>query len=278
MTTAEAKPIVVETATTMIRTLDPIIIPKTQALLDRIGDDLSDAAELEIDSPNMAKIGQELAGRISTVHAAMDEERLALGRPLREAQTWANDGYRPALDKLDEVLRSLKGKLLKFDREQNERNRKLAQQAEADAKERQKIADQQAAEARGRATELIEEAAIARRLGDNEEADRLMQEAQHLDSSATEVVETAAMAATIPAGTGIVKTSGVKGSTKKWKGRMIDKQRALLVAANTPDKQNFFDLNEANLNAYAQLTKGQVPVPGFEFYEEDGLRVAKRPV
>lgn len=272
------KTMTTETAVSLIRTLEPIVIPKSQALLDRIGDDLSDAEDIEITNPAMAVIGQELAGKISTVLAAMDKERLEIGEPAREAQKWVNDGYKPVMTTLDTVLQSLKNKLLHFDREERVKQQKAQAIAEAAAKERQKVADQQAADARARAADLIEEATVARKLGDDEEADRLVAEAQQLDASATEVVETAALASTIATGSAVMKTSGVKGGTKKWKGRMIDKGRALLVAANQPDKHGFFDLNEAALNAYAQLTKGTVPVPGFEFYEEEGLRVAKRPV
>ncbi len=176
-----------ETAVSLIRTLQPIVIPKAQALLDRIGDDLSDAEDMDITNPTLASIGQELAGRISTVLAAMDKERLSISEPARDAQKWVNDGYKPVMDKLDGVLQALKNKLLVFDRAERVKAQKLADAAAEEAKARQRVADQQAADARARAAELIEEAQVARKMGDGEEADKLVAEAQHLDASAAEV-------------------------------------------------------------------------------------------
>lgn len=255
-----------------------IVIPATQALLDKVKFDLADASDLDVCSASMAEEAQEIIGRLATVHDAMDEERKKTAEPLRDGQAWVNNGYRPAIETLAQTILQLKDKLKGWNKVV------AARKAEAEAKERadrKKAADATAAAedtARGKARDLI---AKAQEQADPVQRHLLLAEAGDVVSAAVEAAGNAASAAVAPITTGI--TSGVKGASTKWKGRLVDAdpeamQKFLLCVVNRPELRECVRIDESGLNIFASLTKGKVHIPGIVFYEEDTIRTAKRPV
>jgi hypothetical protein len=259
------------------REFAPIVIPPSQALLDKIKDDLEEARELDVCSATMAEIAQELAGRISTVHDSLDAERLATTLPLREGAKWVNEGYAPTIETLAQVMVDIKAKLSAWNKKVAD-DRREAERVET--ARRKKAADEAAAVAnaeKAKAEKLLADAAAAEKAGDAQVAADLFTQAAVTMDAAREQATVAAQQIVAPMKTH-VGGSGVKGAGVTWKARVVNKQALVLAAANRPELMSMIDINESNLGAYARLHKGLVPMPGVEFYTEDVQRIGKRAV
>jgi len=68
------------------------------------------------------------------------------------------------------------------------------------------------------------------------------------------------------------KVKGVSYRTK-WKARVVDLGETIEAAATQELPKSFLVIDESKLNAFASSTKGNVPVPGVEFYEEKIIAV-----
>lgn len=265
------------TAVVNRREFAPIVIPDGQILVDAIKEDLEEASDFDVCSEMMAGIAQQMAGRIATVIDELDEQRLAATLPLRDGQKWVNDGYNATIDSLKGTVADLKTKLTAW-------NKKVAADRAAAEKvereRREKVAREAAAVAeaeRQAAVKLLADADALAATGNTQAASDLFDQATVKMDTARETLAASQQAQAAPVRTN-VGGSGVKGASKTWKARVLDKQKLVLAAANRPEFMAMVDINEANLNAYAKLHKGLVPIPGVEFYEEDVQRVSKRPV
>jgi uncharacterized phage infection (PIP) family protein YhgE len=56
--------------------------------------------------------------------------------------------------------------------------------------------------------------------------------------------------------------------TKRWKGRGVDKMKAVKFIALNPQYLNLLTFDDPAINSMARSMKGQSPVPGIEFFEE----------
>lgn len=84
-------------------------------------------------------------------------------------------------------------------------------------------------------------------------------EAQGLGELAAMVVSAAPVAET--------KLDGI-GSRKAWKARLIDKAAFVRAALDRPDLMALIEVSESGLNKVAAATKGSIPIPGAEVYED----------
>lgn len=255
----------------------PIVIPDGQSLINEVSDDILDAKDFDVCSETMAEIAQESAGRIATVIDKLDSDRLASTLQLREGQKTVNDGYNSAIDVLKDAVTLYKNKLTAWNK-QVAADKAAAEKQIRESREKQQREAAAVAEAERLAAEkMMADANALAAAGNTEAASDLFDQATTKMETSRETLNTAAQAAAAPIRTG-VGASGVKGASKTWKARVLDKQKLVLAAANRPELMAMVDINEANLNAYAKLHKGLVPMPGVEFYEEDVQRVSKRPV
>lgn len=262
------------------RQLAPVIRPRTQELLQKVQSDINDAEALVIDSAFMAQIAQESNGRLATVESEVDTERLERGKPLRDAQKWLNDGFSQALGSIAGARAMYTAKLLKWNRDERERERKAAEAAEALRREEAQAAAQR------------EAAALA-------EADRIALEASALQESAPSVAgamvasaqiaadqaRTAAAAAAVRvlAPLPLAVGSGVKGAGETWKARVTNKKEGIIAIAKqlmAGDESNIdlLHFNESNLNKKAALEKNHLNLPGITAYPDETLRTRKRAV
>lgn len=256
------------TEVSLRREFTALVIPDLQAEVDSIKNDLADARDIDICSTEMAVEAQAIIGRILKVHDELDDKRLIGTKPLRDATKWYNDGFASTLDTLKGVTDGVKEKLHAWNRVVAERKR--VADAEAAKKQREAAAkvESEAKAQREEAERLQAQATALAATGDKAGAQDLFEAAGAAMDGARDTAAIAASVATAPIRTGVA-SSGVKGARKVWKCRIIDKQRALLIAANRPEFRGMFDENETFLNALAKTNQGNVEVPGLEFYEDD---------
>lgn len=257
-----------------------ITLPDSQHLVDAVSDDLGNVKEIEIDSDTMADMLRESVGRLATVEGKLSAECLATTKPLRDGADWVRSGYRPVLDALDAGIKLGKDKLTEWNRkvriaaEQQRlaaevKQRQEAQAAEAKAEEQRKEAGRLAAEAMMTAAP--------------EKAAALIEQAQATADSAQQMAQHAANLANAPVVTPVV-FAPVKGATKTWKGRVVNRMAIHHEIAKLMDAgkhaeaielDELFDFNEAKLNAIARIQKNNLRVPGCVAYETESVRTGK---
>jgi len=255
-----------------------IVLPTTQQLLDKIAVDLEEAPSFVVDSADMAAIAVETAGRFATVRDAMDKERLATTAPLRGAVGKINAGYNEAIDRITSAEKSMKAKIVEWNRKVERERREAEECARAEAKKR---AAEEAAAARAKEQEaqrLAEAAQAAAKAGDADKAADLIQQAQAQADAARQAEVAAQVSATAP-----VVVSGarsVKGATETWKARVTDKSALIqhiagMLAKGDLSLLDVLEVKESSLHALAKIQKTNMKVPGVEAYIEEGLSVRK---
>lgn len=246
-----------------------ITIPDLQKEIDAIKGDLADARDIDVCSAAMAEEAQQLGGRILTLHDKLDAQRLEKTKPLREGAAWVNDGFAPTLATLKGVSDDIKEKLRGWNKIVAERKREADLAAAKKQREAAALVEAEAKKQREEAERLQAEAAAAAAKGDAAAAQDLFEAAGAAMDGARDTAAVAHAVATAPIQTMRGGGSGVKGARKVWKCRVIDKAKALLVAANRPEMRGLFDANETFLNALAKTNQNTIEIPGLEFYEED---------
>ena len=152
--------------------------------------------------------------------------------------------FKPDLDKYLKAEKLLKGAILKYQLEQ-EQIRRI---------EQEKVRKRIQAEEEKRRKELIEQAERAAAKGNFAKADLKTQEAEEVHKPVPILPET-------PKVDGIIEV-------KTWKARPAN------GAAEYDKKlipEGFLLVNEKLLNEAARSTKGLVPIPGVEFYQETSI-------
>lgn len=263
------------------RQLGLVVRPKTATLLARIGDDLQEAKDMAVDSAFMAEQAQVMIGRFGTVIDAMNEERLATTKPLRDAADWVNSGFNAAIDAAKDVRETLRDRVKAWNRIEQERiaaeQRKLEEARRAAAA----AAAAREAEALAKARESAAAASKAMAEGSNTVAQALLVDAQvQADTAQQEAAQAAQLLQTpVVAPT----TASVKGIRVTYKGRVKDKEAALReivrrLEAGDPSLVGLVSFNETALNAYCNAAQGKINVPGLEAYPVESLRTKKQAV
>lgn len=264
------------------RDFAPVILQPQQAMLDKVRDDIDEAKSIVIDSDFMAEQALEAAGRLLTVYDALDAQRLATTKPLRDGAAWVNDGYNPALVSLKASSDAYKAKLSAWNREVA----KKKAEAEAEARRKQQEAAREAAlaqqKAEAEAAELARAAQAAQASGDAAGAAALLEQAAAQSDAGAALCDMAAVVAAAPVHVSTGSAS-VKGATTAWKARVLDKALLLAyiaqrLAAGDKALLNLIEVNEPNLNAMARMQKADLQLPGVESYPDDGVRVKKSAV
>ena len=261
------------------RQLGLVVRPKTATLLAKIVDELAEARDLKVDSAFMAQQALVMIGRFSTVRGEMDKERLATTLPLRDAAGWVNDGFNEAIDMVAVVEDLLRRSVLAFNAQEMLRQEAAARViAEQRRKDAAAAAEREAAAIKA-AEESARQAQAAASAGSEQVAQALLTQAQVQVDTARADAATAAAAVFVP----IVTPIAVKGVSQKYKGRVVGKLDALREVVRRADQKDtslleLVNFNETALNAFANLTKGNMNVPGLEAYPIDSLRAKKQAV
>jgi len=263
-----------------VRTLT-VTGPDIQALLQAVSTDMEIVPLTDVDSDDMAAELQASLGRLSTVSAAIEKERLERGKPLRDTLEWLKQGYDPARGAVDLVIEEGKAKLLAWQRHKQEVAR---QAAEAEAKRRREAAEAAAraeAAALAAANEAAAKAAAARAEGSE-------QVAAAMESDAMVQVDTARAtaahaAARVYAGPVTAPVTAIKGARETWKAEVTDKAALIQhigerIAAGDPSLVDLLDVNTTALNATAKLQKQHMRIPGVRSYTVESVSVRKQAV
>lgn len=256
--------------------------PDIQTLLSNVSADMEIVPSMVIDSDDMAADLMEMLGRLSTVSAAIENERKERTAPLLDAQKWLMAGYSPARTQLDDLIVAGKAKLTAY-------NRMIADQ--------KRIADEAAAKARAdalAAAAKIEADAIAAAQASAAAAAALRNEgseqaAQAMETQAMVEVDTAraqaavAVQAMYTAPVHLVAHMPLKGTSGTWKAETTDKAQLVkhigaMVAAGDMSLLTLLDVSEKNLNAMAKLQQANLKLPGVKPVFTESISIKKQAV
>jgi len=227
-----------------------------------------------IDSPMLYELaGVELV-ELQAMYKRLEDQRLAITRPMDAAKKLIMDLFRKPLDRLDAQIKLLKGSMLSYDQEQK---RKAAiQQALLD-----KIAADQRAQL---AAESARQAALAE--AEHERAKALMAsgntegvnealtaaETAHEMSMALQQTTTVVSAAT--AATNVPTVEGIT-TADVWKARVTDLPALLRYIADNPACHGWVEVKLMDLNDMAKAQRTELRIPGVEAYEEARIAASR---
>ena len=241
---------------------DPETDAKATHLVSVATEAREQALALVVRTPHEYEQVSEFRKSVKARYNEIEGYRTHLKEPFLEGGRRIDEFFRKPLQALKEAETSCKDRLLGYDNEQrrlaaeeqrrlDEKARKEREALEAKARAEREKADQAAAELRRQAeaasaAERVRLEAEARRVEERSEA-----KAQTMETKAAQVVAPE-VHASIPLVAGqYIKTV--------WKARVVDKKAV-------PDEYKVVD--QGMLDKMAQATKGAVPVPGVEWYEE----------
>ena len=206
--------------------------------------------------------------------------------------TWkANVAYGKSFsDKLDAFEAAGKKAIMAFDKIEEDKRvaeqRRLQAIADEKARKEREKAEQEAARQRQIEEEARKKADEARRLAEAAgaaEKERLLKEAQAAERAAAaanakaeaKAEQAASVAAPVIEVAKTIEKQKGESTKTTWKGRLIDinlvpKEYLVIIIANIPTA-----ILESAINVFARATKGNVPIPGIEFYPDTNLSMRK---
>lgn len=200
-----------------------------------------------VDSAQMYEIGVNELKKIKAKAKELEEQRKSITAPMDLAKKTVMDMYRPATDSLTYAEKTLKGKLMAYDEEQQAIQRQRQAEAEAEA-ERQRLL-------------LAEQAQQAEQSGNQAMADALL--------------ETACIVVAPVVIKDVPKVSGV--STRiTWKAEVTDKLALVKYIAEHPEYIDMMDANASVLNKFAGAMKQNAKIGGVRFFEDKTMAASRR--
>jgi hypothetical protein len=183
--------------------------------------------------------GEQLAA-IKTKSKELDAQRKNITKPLDETKRQIMDLFREPLSFLAEAERTIKRGMAEFHRAEEARGREEQRQAEEAArKERER---------------LQRRAAKAAEKGQEEKAAALAER--------SETVADPVVAFDKP------KAKGVS-VREEWRGEVNDKMALIKVVAEGKAPPTLLEVNQAEINRYAKVMRGNMAVPGVRFFTQE---------
>lgn len=220
-----------------IITVEPISANSAKEFNDRAISISLEVKSLRISSQSDYDYAAKLLSNIKSIGKMAEEARKKITTPLDQAKSAVMDLFRPTSTAVENLERHLKGLMIAYVTEQ-ERIRR-----EQEDKLRREAAAKEAAEKK----RLEERAAKAEASGKTEKAEELRQQAEEVFVSAPIIASN------------VQKVDGIS-MRKNWKARVVD-------ATKVP--REYLIVNEPMLDKMAKATKGELNIPGVEFYSED---------
>ena len=254
---------------------------RVQALLDKVAADVELAADLVIDSADMLREAEAIAGRLAAVagdSGEIERERKTLTTPMTAIAKLVNAGYNAPRDYIKRTgLDPLKDKILAYHQEQQ----RLQQEAEAAERRRREEEAAEAAareaQARSEAENLAAEAAKAQAGGSEIVAQALAQSAaQSADIARSEAHQAVVALHTRQVVAPAAQAKGVRGT---WVAVLTNIDALILHAAELLQKGDrsaacLLEFNEKAASALAKAQKQHMSVPGVkpEFKQSVAIR------
>ena len=239
---------------------------KAAALVQVANETRSQSLALQVRTPYEYEQVSGFLSQIKTKFNEIEGHRKHLKEPFIEGGRRVDEFFRAPLQFLKEAESTAKQKLLGYESEQRriaaEEQRKLEEKArkEREALEAKAKAEREKADAEAR--EIQRQADEAREAGDLAAAATLRHKAIVIvEKSEVKAVAALDKAAQVVAPRVEAYIPPVVGQSSRtaWKGRVVNK--VLL-----PDDYKIID--QAMIDKMAQASKGQIPIPGVEFYSE----------
>lgn len=233
---------------------------------------LSVITDTVIDSPFMYEAATDEVRSITARKKALNEQRLAITRPLDEAKKQVMALFDPALTLLDEADKIIRGKMISYTSEQ-ERLRKIEQaRLDAIAAEERRKQQEEAEAARKVAAEAQARADAAAEAGNMQAAAAAMEVAEQSASAAATAEMVAAVIVAPTAVSAAPQVKGVSGA-KVWRGEVTDKAALVRYVAAHPEFLDLIEPNTTAINQIAKAMKQACPVEGIRVFQDQQLRV-----
>jgi len=224
------------------------------------------AMALLVRSPHEYEQVSSFLSQIKTKFNEIEGHRKHLKEPFIEGGRRVDEFFRVPLQFLKEAEATAKQKLLGYESEQRriaaEEQRKLEEKARKEREALEAKARKEREDADAKAAEIQRQADAAREAGDLAAAATLRHQATKIvEKSEVKAVAALDKAAAVVAQKVEAYIPPVVGQSSRtvWRGRVVNK--VLL-----PDDYKIVD--QAMIDKMAQASKGQIPIPGVEFYAE----------
>lgn len=204
---------------------------------------LQSAAEIMVSNPDEFIYAGNFLKDLKSAQKKVTEFFKGMKSDAHKAWRAICDKEKSILDPIANAERTVKQKMLTFQREEErkrrEEERRLQAEAEARAeRERQRLLKQ------------------AEKLKTPELKEQRLQEAEMVEAPVITVQK---------------ETPAIKGiSTRKiWKAEIVNKKEFLQKALDDENLMSFVEIDLKRLNKVAQATKGEINYPGIRFYQEE---------
>lgn len=246
---------------------DTINNPEAIQLADQARGILAQAAAVSITNVEQYTGVADQLKIIKAKQKEVDGMRVKMKAPALETCRQIDAFFKGPLDFLSDAEKSYKTAMVAFDNEQERMRREQQRKVDEAARKEREMLEQKAREAREKAereaAELRRQAEAAAAAGRAEEAAKLASKATKTIDKAdakAEGLEQSAMQVVTP--TVVMDAPKVSGITKRvvWFARVVNPNllpREYLVP------------NEKALDGIAKATKGEIQIPGVEFYSEN---------
>lgn len=256
-----------------------VAMPEEGALVAPATAKLELVQSMQIDSADMyQEAGLELQA-IKRRAKELDAQRDGLVRPLNETVAKINALFKRPLSILGQAEAAIKGAMLTYQREEQEKAEAARRQAEEAArKERERLAQIAAAaqaKADAEAAELRRKAEEAAAAGKAAQAAKLASKAESREEAGAERVAELAMqqaavsSAALPA-LAPVRAAGTATRTV-WKAECTNKADLIAHIAGNPQFLHLASIEQSALNQLAKATRGEMKMPGVRFYPDQQL-------
>lgn len=255
----------------------PAGTPKAEELWELADSTCNNLFVTIINDPMMYSLAAAELVDLQAVYKRIEDQRLAITRPMDAAKKLIMDLFRKPLDRLDGQIKMLKGSMLEYDRE--EKRKAAVQQALLD-----KIANEQrvqlAAEAKKQADLAAAEHARANELmavGDTEGVAAALTAAEEAHNTSLALQQTTGVVIAATAATNVPTVEGIT-TADVWKARITDLPALLRYIADHPEYHDWIDVKMMGLNELAKAQRTELRIPGVEAHEEARIAAARTSV
>jgi hypothetical protein len=243
-----------------------LTLPDQAALTQRAQQALSFITDFKVDSAETYGLAADELKAIKARATQLEGQRTGITGPINQALKAINALFKGPADLLEQAERTLKGKMLAYDQEQQRIAAEERRRAEeAAAAERKRLADEAAAR-QAEADRQAAAAAAAARAGDEQAAALATAAAQRAQAEAQTAATTSQMVMAAPVSVAQVKATGI--TTRKALDFEVTDLHALVKhVAERPELLSLLVADSVKLRAYVKGLGLNANLPGVRVFE-----------
>ncbi len=243
-----------------------LALPDSAAMTSKAQSALAFIKSFEIKTSEDYGLAADELKAIKSKAKAVEDQRTGITGPINKALKAINDLFRGPTALLEEAERTLKGKMLTWDQEQQRIAAEARRRAEAEAEaERQRLAAE-AAEQQRIAQEQASAAAAAQKAGDDQAAELARAAAERAQAEATVAATTAQMVVAAPVVPAQAQVKGISTSTRV-DFEVQDLYKLVLHIAEHPELISLVAADTVRLRAYVKGLGAACALPGVRVFE-----------